>query len=264
MRAKLLILFYLAAFCPALFAQPADTLKLYETGPVEVIHPRREQPIISLYPVRDAYVLSQGKKTEVLEINPVFINTVENNPRQVFNKIPGVMVWEMDGTGNQVSIATRGLNPHRSWELNVRQNGFILNSDVFGYPEAHYNPPIQAVQRIEMIRGAGALQYGQQFGGMLNYVLKEGGPGPVSVESETSVGSFGLFGSYTAIGGTKGKWKYYGYYNHRNSDGWRKNSDYTFDAWHVGATCSVNKKINIHAEVSRMAYINHFAAGLSD
>jgi outer membrane receptor protein involved in Fe transport len=40
----------------------------------------------------------------------------------------------------------------------------------FGYPEAYYNPPMEAVETIELVRGGASLQFGPQFGGMLNYV----------------------------------------------------------------------------------------------
>jgi hypothetical protein len=43
------------------------------------------------------------------------------------------------------SIGVRGLSPNRSWELNTRQNGYDISSDVFGYP-AYYNPPMEAVE----------------------------------------------------------------------------------------------------------------------
>jgi outer membrane receptor protein involved in Fe transport len=33
--------------------------------------------------------------------------------------------------------------------------------------------PMEAVSRIEMVRGAASLQFGSQFGGMVNYVLNE-------------------------------------------------------------------------------------------
>jgi Fe(3+) dicitrate transport protein len=32
---------------------------------------------------------------------------------------------------------------------------------------------MESVERIELVRGTGALQYGAQFGGMLNYVSKQ-------------------------------------------------------------------------------------------
>lgn len=250
-----------------LFAQPKDSVYIgqLDVKPIEIlINTKKVLPLYTL-PMINGTTLTAGKKTEWVEINNDLTNTAENNPRQVFAKVPGVMAWEMDGTGNQVSVSTRGLSPHRSWEMNVRQNGFVLNSDLFGYPEAHYNPPTQAVDHIELVRGAGALQYGQQFGGMLNYVLKQGdSTKPISGEIQQTIGSFGLYSNYMAIGGTKGKWQYYAYYNHRNSSGWRKNSDYNFDAWHVGVTYKATKNIKIHYEASYMGYVNHFAAGLTD
>lgn len=248
-------------------AQPKDSVYVGKTdvSPIEITFKKKEVKNLPILPTINGMQLNAAKRTELIKLNSSVANVAENNPRQVFAKIPGISVWEMDGTGNQVSIATRGLNPHRSWEINVRQNGFGLNSDLFGYPEAHYNPPMQAVEQIELVRGAGALQYGQQFGGMLNYIIKDGDTTkPISVETEQTVGSFGLFSNYTAVGGTKGKWQYYAYYNNRSSKGWRENSDYRFDAWHVGVNYSISENMSLHAEVSYMGYVNHFGAGLTD
>ncbi len=83
------------------------------------------------------------------------------------------MIYDMDGSGNQINVAIRGLDPHRSWEFNIRQNGLITNSDMYGYPASHYSMPLEAVQSVEIINGTAALQYGAQFGGMINYTLKD-------------------------------------------------------------------------------------------
>ena len=115
-----------------------------------------------------------GKKNSLIVIENVQGNVVNNTMRQVLAKVPGIHVWESDPSGIQVGVATRGLSPNRSWEFNVRQNGYDIAADPFGYPEAYYNPPLQAVQRIEIIRGQGALQYGPQFGGLMNYIIKNG------------------------------------------------------------------------------------------
>ncbi|WP_218127214.1 TonB-dependent receptor [Catalinimonas alkaloidigena] len=220
---------------------------------------------ISSLPAQQGTLVFAGKKTEAIALTGTEANLAENNPRQIFAKVPGVMVWEMDGSGNQVGISLRGLNPHRSWELNVRQDGFVTNSDLFGYPESHYNPPMEAVARIELVRGAGALQYGPQFGGMLNYVLKQADTTrPFGFETQQSVGSFGLFSSFNAVGGRVGKLTYYGYYDFRRSDGWRENSDYQFHAWHTSVAYQFSPKVRLSGELSHMAYVNHFAAGLTD
>lgn len=74
-----------------------------------------------------------------------------NNTRQIYARIPGVNIWENDGTGAQVSIGLRGLNPNRSWEMNTRQNGYDISSDIFGYPEAYYNPSMEAVEKLKLL-----------------------------------------------------------------------------------------------------------------
>ncbi len=103
----------------------------------------------------------------------------------------------MDGTGNQTNISTRGLDPHRGWEFNIRADGIMTNSDMYGYPASHFSLPMEAIGRVELVRGTGAHQYGAQFGGMLNYVLKQ--PDTTkefSLETVNSVGSCWLAGTY--------------------------------------------------------------------
>ena len=107
----------------------------------------------------------------------------------------------------------------------MNQNGYNVNNDLYGYPEAMYNPPLEAVQEIQIIRGSAALQYGPQFGGMLNYVIKQ--PDTTKVlgfETQQTYGSFSTFNSYNALGGKKGKFTYSFYFNYRSSDGMRHNS----------------------------------------
>jgi Fe(3+) dicitrate transport protein len=115
-----------------------------------------------------------GKKNSLIVMDNINGNVVTNTMRQVMAKVPGVHVWESDGSGIQIGVAARGLSPNRSWEFNTRQNGYDIAADPFGYPEAYYTPQLQAVQRIQVVRGAGSLQYGPQFGGMINFVLRDG------------------------------------------------------------------------------------------
>ncbi len=188
-----------------------------------------------------------------------------NLSRTAFAKIPGLTMWDMDGAGTQLNIASRGTDPHRSIEMNMRQNGYNTNSDMFGYPENHYSIPLQAVDEIQLIRGSGALQFGPQFGGMLNYKLKRGDTTkPFVIESEQTIGGNNFFNSFNAIGGTKGKLNYYAYYDHRHGDGWRKNAAFNYAAFYVHADYQVNSKLNIAVEFSRMRYVQQIAGGLTD
>jgi Fe(3+) dicitrate transport protein len=209
--------------------------------------------------------LWSGKKNEVINLQTLDVNVAEKTPRQIFAKVPGVFVYDMDGTGNQMNISTRGLDPHRGWEFNIRENGIITNSDMYGYPASHYSMPMEAIEKIELVRGTGSLQYGAQFGGMLNYVTKmPDSTRAATFESINSTGSFGLLSTYNAISGTVGKFQYYAYYNKRVSDGYRDDSRTDYDAQSVLLIYQPFSNLRLKAEVARSNYIYQIPGPLTD
>jgi Fe(3+) dicitrate transport protein len=210
--------------------------------------------------------INAGKKNSLIIMDNIQANVVTNTMRQVMAKIPGIHIWESDPSGIQIGIAARGLSPNRSWELNIRQNGYDIAADPFGYPEAYYNPQLQAVQRIEIIRGQGALQYGPQFGGMVNYILRNGSEITKKIEFETqqTIGSNGLFNSYNAVGGKAGKWHYYTFFDHRNGNGWRQNSRYYINTGYATVTYHARPNLAITAEVTQSHMRSQQPGGLTD
>ena len=239
-----------------------DTLQPRLLNAVEISTQRTT--IDRLQPVSGTYLWS-GKKNEVIHLENMDANIAERTPRQIFAKVPGVFVYDMDGSGNQTNFSTRGLDPHRSWEFNIRANGVITNSDMYGYPASHFNLPMEAVGRIELVRGTGALQYGAQFGGMLNYVVKRPDTTQrISLESVNSVGSFGLLSTYNAIGGKVGKLEYYAFYNKRVSDGYRANSASDYDAQGVVLKYLFSTNFALRAEFLRSNYLYQLPGPLTD
>ena len=207
-----------------------------------------------------------GKKNALIVLENVQGNIANNTMRQVLAKIPGIHVWESDPSGIQIGIAARGLSPNRSWEFNVRQNGYDIAADPFGYPEAYYNPQLQAVQRIEIIRGQGALQYGPQFGGMVNYILKDGNEinKPIEFETQQTIGSNGLLNSYNALGGKRGKLHYYSFYDQRNGEGWRNNSQFYTKSGFGTITYNFTNKFSLRFELMYSHIRSQQAGGLTD
>ena len=207
-----------------------------------------------------------GKKSTLIVLDNVQGNVVTNNMRQVLAKVPGIHIWESDASGIQIGIAARGLSPNRSWEFNVRQNGYDIAADPFGYPEAYYNPQLQAVQRIEIVRGQGALQYGPQFGGLVNYILRNGSEinKPFEFETQQTAGSNNLINSYNAIGGKKGKVNYYSFFDHRSGDGWRANSRYFTNSGFATVTYKISDKFSLTAEIMHAQMRSQQAGGLTD
>src|SRR5215207_8903235 len=207
-----------------------------------------------------------GKKNALIVLDNVQGNVVTNTMRQVLAKVPGIHIWESDPSGIQIGIAARGLSPNRSWEFNIRQNGYDIAADPFGYPEAYYNQQLQAVQRIEIVRGQGFLQYGPQFGGLVNYILRNGSEINKKVEFETQQtgGSNALFNSFNAIGGKTEKLHYYSFFDHRNGDGWRQNSRYYTNAGFGTITYYITPKLSLTAELMHSHIRSQQAGGLTD
>ncbi len=269
MKFRLLILLFF--FSPYLFAQEsikklsADTNHITNLPDVTIIG-KNSSSDFQFIPEIVGTNIYAGRKNSLVIVGNVQGNVVNNTMRQIMAKVPGVHVWESDPSGIQVGISTRGLSPNRSWEFNVRQNGYDIAADPFGYPEAYYTPPMQAVQRIEVVRGQGALQYGPQFGGLINYITKNGTDftKPLEAEYAQSFGSNGLIGAFSAIGGKKGKFSYYGFYDHRSGDGWRSNSRYYTNAAHATVTYSCNNKLSFTAEFSRSHMRSQQPGGLTD
>ena len=153
----------------------------------------------------DGFAIYEAKKNELIVLDDFASNKVATNARQVFAKVPGLNIWESDFAGLQLDIAARGLGPSRTANFNTRQNGYDMSADALGYPESYYLPAIQAVERVEVVRGAASLQYGTQFGGMLNFKIRDAPEKPIEVNLEQGVGSFGLLNSFVSAGGQNEK-----------------------------------------------------------
>jgi Fe(3+) dicitrate transport protein len=257
--------FFILVFTATIYGQDHfdgfenDTVK--KLAPVFIIS-KKQSP--ERMPETKDNVLFSGKKNEVLKLANINANLTNNNAREVFSRIPGVIVWENEGSGIQINVGVRGLSPNRSWELNTRQNGYDISSDVFGYPEAYYNPPLEAAETIQLVRGGASLQFGPQFGGMLNYVLKREREKAFSFETQNTVGSYNLMSSYNAIGGNLKKFSYYIYNHSRSGDGWRENNRFTVRNTHAFLEYRFTEKTKISAEYTNSDYEMQQPGGLTD
>jgi Fe(3+) dicitrate transport protein len=225
---------------------------------------KKESNFGHLYQV-DGMKLTAGKKSEVINVEQLTVNKSTNNTRQVYAKVAGLNIFENDGSGLQLSIGGRGLDPNRTSNFNVRQNGYDISADALGYPESYYTPPVEALKRIEIIKGASGLQYGTQFGGLLNFEMKQpGADKPISVESRQTLGSFGFLGSYNSISGTKNKLSYFGYLHYKKGDGWRPNSKFESVNAYADLHYQFNSKHMIGFEYSHLNYLSQQPGGLDD
>jgi Fe(3+) dicitrate transport protein len=207
----------------------------------------------------------EGKKSEVIVPDKLTVNLATNNARQIYSRVAGLNIYENDGAGLQLSIGGRGLDPNRTSNFNVRQNGYDISADALGYPESYYTPPVEAIDKIQIVRGAASLQYGTQFGGLVNFVLRK----PVEdkkiqLVARQSVGSYGFYNAFTSLSGTVGKVSYYSYFQYKRADGWRPNSGFDAYNFYTNLNYKLSPKSTIGLDITLMDYLAQQAGGLND
>ena len=248
-----------------------DKFKLFLPKQVEelneVILSAKKKEVFALKRMRDyeKTAIYAGKKTEVIVIEQSMANLAANNARQIFNQIPGLNIYQNDDAGLQLHIGGRGLDPNRTSNFNTRQNGYDISADVLGYPESYYTPPAEAIEEIQIIRGAASLQYGTQFGGLVNFKLKDATTyRPIAGVIRNTIGSNSLYTNFTQLSGRLSKWRYIGHVNIKKGNGFRPNSK--FNSSNVFAKISYDFSENtiLSAEVTYLDYLAQQAGGLTD
>jgi len=231
-----------------------------------VINQKREEvfSLNRLNPVEGTAIYA-GKKSEVVLLDQTVGNLAANNARQIYSQVVGLNIYENSDAGLQLNVGGRGLDPNRTSNFNTRQNGYDISADVLGYPESYYTPPAEALSEIQVIRGAASLQYGTQFGGLINFRLKR--PNPVKKlewVSRQTYGSFNLFTSFNSLGGTVGKFSYYTYFNYKRGDGFRPNSEFDSKNLFASFSYALGDDTDITFETTYLKYLAQQPGGLTD
>jgi Fe(3+) dicitrate transport protein len=213
------------------------------------------------------FTVYEGKKNEVVLLKNIAANTATNNARQIYGTVTGLNIWESDGGGLQLGIGGRGLSPNRTSNFNTRQNGYDISADALGYPESYYTPATEAIDRIEVIRGAASLQYGTQFGGIVNFQFKKGRKdAPFEYVGRQTFGSWNFINSFNSVGGSLNNKKlhYYTFYQRKQGNGWRPNSHYQVNNAYAQLNYQLSANTNMGVEYTHMDYLAKQAGGLTD
>jgi Fe(3+) dicitrate transport protein len=211
-----------ASFTLAPVAQTAESERIVVQG--FYVDP----PAYPALPEVEGTRINSGKKTSFVKPDE-FPTIANNNYREALATTPGLLVSE-EPSSPIINFGYRGLDSQRAELMQVLKDGVSIKNEQFGFPETHYTPILDAVERIEFIRAGAALQFGPQPGGALNFVMKmPRRDAQFHFLTKNAYGTDELFTSYTAIDGTIGQIGYYAYYDHRQRDGFRVNSDYDLD-----------------------------------
>lgn len=89
---------------------------------------------------------------------------------EVFRTISGVHVVDEEGAGLRMNLGVRGLDPDRSRNILILEDGIPVSLGPYGEPEMYYTPAIERMSGVEVLKGSGQVLYGPQtIGGVVNY-----------------------------------------------------------------------------------------------
>ena len=171
--------------------QPSDTLRQIEVPEVTII--AQKDQILSGVPGSASYV----KPADLRRVVPISGN-------EIFRKLPGIHVVDEEGIGLRANIGIRGLDPDRSANVLVLEDGIPVQLNPYGEPELYYTPSMDRMSALEVVKGSGQIMFGPRtIGGVVNYITADA---PLSPETRVDLrgGSGGFFGAQLGYGTTVG------------------------------------------------------------
>lgn len=180
---------------------------------------------------------------------------------ELLRRVPGLTVREDSGpAGMRLNIGVRGLNPDRSRQILVLEDGLPLALAPYGEPEMYYSPPIERMARIEVVKGSGSILFGPQtIGGVVNFVTPDP-PSRSRTAIDLTAGQRGLFVGQASYGTTKGRMGVFASGLRKQGDGLRRfefgiNDLLAKVTYAVTPRQSLGVKLNAYHEASNSTYL---------
>ncbi|MDF1629216.1 MAG: TonB-dependent receptor [Alcanivoracaceae bacterium] len=125
--------------------------------------------------------------------------TQPKSTEEALRSVPGVYIKQEEETAVVVNIGVRGLSS-ADYKTLVLEDGVPVAPGLFVGNGRYYNPRIQRIDSIEVLKGASSLRYGPStIGGVINYRTKQPADGVVL---ESSIGSWQTYKNMVELGGT--------------------------------------------------------------
>ena len=94
--------------------------------------------------------------------------------QDALKKVPGINVVETDGYGFYPRIGIRGIGSTMSKKVLLLEDGAPIALGPYTDPSSYYSPPIERMEKVEVLKGSGSLAYGPStIGGVINYITRD-------------------------------------------------------------------------------------------
>lgn len=178
-------------FTDTSFTTIFDTSKVFEMPQVIVLG--KSPNVLKTLP---------GTYSKISPLNLRQIDPLTSN--EILRKVPGLNIVDEEGLGLRVNIGIRGLDPDRSRNVLILEDGLPISLNPYGEPEMYYSPSIDRMSGVEILKGSGQIRFGPQtIGGVVNFVTADPPATPTTnVRLRGGTGNF--FSGFASHGNTVG------------------------------------------------------------
>jgi iron complex outermembrane receptor protein len=169
---------------------------------------------------------------------------------EALEKKAGIFFRNYADNPSQASVDIRGFggdNPHG--KVLVLVNGRKLNRPdmaIINWAQI----PMQAVERIEVVRGPNSVLYGDHaVGGVINIITRDGADIP-ETSLQASAGSYGAYDQNVVTSGKLDGLGYVATAGHQSGDGYRDRSAYDTSSGSLRLSGNISEQVSAYAEGS--------------
>lgn len=199
-----------------------------------------------------------GTYSKVTSLNLRQIDPLTSN--EILRKVPGLNIVDEEGLGLRVNIGIRGLDPDRSRNVLMLEDGLPISLNPYGEPEMYYSPSIDRMSGVEILKGSGQIRFGPQtIGGVINFVTADPPSTPTTnVRLRGGTGSF--FSGFASHGNSVGNAGYIVNVLHKRAEAVGPtqfeltdiNAKFKLD---INSKNRIGLKVGFYDEVSNSTYI---------
>lgn len=188
------------------------------------------EPIVVTPWGSEEYIFNVSKNVSVITKEDIENSNAKTLPELMGYKT-GIVVSEFLGNPKGVNVDIRGFGEASNTNLLVLIDGRRANQiDLSGVDWAQID--LNAVERIEIVRGASTVLYGDNAtGGVINIITKKGYTEKPTAKLGGGLGSHNYHTEYGTFQGYHNIIDYFFSYNHKDEDGFRENNKYKSNDW---------------------------------
>ncbi len=226
----------------------SDTSRVFEMPQVEVIANREDR--LFRHTPGVAVILRSG---DIRALQPLSGN-------DALRRVPGLHIVDEEGAGLRINIGVRGLDPDRSRNVLILEDGIPVALNPYGEPEMYFTPLIDKMEAVEVLKGSGQLLFGPQtVGGVINYITPDP-PEGVTHKVKISGGQNGFMSTHLRHGRSRDRFGYLFSFTHKRADAMGPTRFSIVDLsmkmkWQTSVNSSIGLKVGVYDEQSNSTYI---------